>query len=95
MVNKPITKTSLVCQKIIEISFGALFFLVPLVFTTVNYELFEFNKIFLVYLAAIIILSAWLIKIINQKRLIFQKTFLFWPLLFFFSCSNNNHHYLN
>ncbi|KUK82615.1 MAG: hypothetical protein XD98_0545 [Microgenomates bacterium 39_6] len=84
MVNKPIAKTSLVCQKIIEISFGVLFFFVPLVFTTINYELFEFNKIFLVYLVSIVILVAWLIKIISQKKLIFQKTSLFWPLLIFF-----------
>ncbi|MDD3532038.1 MAG: O-antigen ligase family protein [Candidatus Shapirobacteria bacterium] len=83
-MDKPDLRVSLVCQKIIEIVFGCLFFFVPLVFTTVNYELFEFNKMFLVYLATIIIVAAWLIKMIREKRLIFQKTSLFWPLLIFF-----------
>lgn len=84
-MDKSASGVSFVCQKIIEITFGGLFFLTPLIFTTINYELFEFNKMFLVYLTAIIILTAWLIKMVSQRRLIFQKTPLFWPLLIFFS----------
>ena len=83
-MNKRVSKISFICQKTIEITFSGLFFLVPLVFTTVNYELFEFNKMFLVYLATIIVLVAWIIKMVSQKELIFQKTPLFWPLLIFF-----------
>ncbi len=70
-------------QKTIEDSFCLLFFLVPLFLTTVNYELFEFNKMLLTYVLTAIILSAWLTKIVLQKKIIFRKTLLFWPLLFF------------
>jgi len=41
-MNKRVPKISFICQKTIEIAFGGLFFLVPLFFTTINYELFEF-----------------------------------------------------
>ena len=85
-------------QKIIENSFYLLFFLTPLFLTTVNYELFEFNKMLLTYGLTAIILSAWAIKMILQKRIIFQKTPLFWPLLLFLGsqiaatiCSINPH----
>jgi len=70
-------------QKIIESSFYLLFFLTPLFLTTVNYELFEFNKMLLTYGLTTVILSAWVVKMILQKKIIFQKTPLFWPLLLF------------
>ncbi|PIS15352.1 hypothetical protein COT63_00485 [Candidatus Shapirobacteria bacterium CG09_land_8_20_14_0_10_38_17] len=76
-------KIGSLAQKIIESSFYLLFFLTPLFLTTVNYELFEFNKMLLAYGLATIILSAWIVKIILQKKIIFQKTPLFWPLLLF------------
>ncbi len=48
-----------------------------------NYELFEFNKMLLVYLLTIIILTAWLIKMIFNRKIIFKKTFWDIPLLIF------------
>jgi len=71
-------------SRLLEFSFYLLFFLVPLIMTPWNYELFEFNKMLLVYLFTIIIVSAWLIKMVLQKRVIFQKTFWDIPLLIFF-----------
>jgi len=78
-------KINLLCQKILETAFLLLFTLTPLIFTTINYELFEFNKIIFVYLLTIIILTAWIGKMISQKKFIFRKTPLFWPLLIFLS----------
>lgn len=76
-------KLDLICQKVLEKSFFLLFFLTPLIFTTINHELFEFNKMVFVYLVAVVILTFWIIKMIIQKKIIFQKTFLFWPLMVF------------
>jgi len=70
-------------QKIISILFACLFFLVPLFFTSVNSELFEFNKIILVYLFAILIASAWIGRMVLQRRRIFRRTFFDIPLLLF------------
>ena len=71
-------------SRLLEFSFYLLFFLVPLIMTPWNYELFEFNKMLLVYLFTIIIVSTWLIKMVLQKRIIFQRTFWDIPLLIFF-----------
>ncbi len=71
------------CQRILEISFGLLFTITPLIFTTVNHELFEFNKIVFVYLITILIAGAWLSKMIIQQKIIFKKTALFWPMIIF------------
>jgi len=50
-----------------------------------NYELFEFNKMLLVYFFTILIVSAWLMKMVLQKRFIFKKSFWDIPLLVFFA----------
>ena len=56
-------------DKIITYSFYLLFFLTPLFWTSFNYELFEYNKMILVYVFTVIIMGAWLFKSINDKRL--------------------------
>ena len=70
-------------NKIIQYSFYSLFILVPLILTPYNYELFEFNKMLTVYFFTIIITSAWLIKMILNKQVIFKKTPFTIPLLIF------------
>ncbi|MBI2338290.1 O-antigen ligase family protein [Candidatus Daviesbacteria bacterium] len=70
-------------NRIIPYSFYLLFFLTPLFWTSLNYELFEFNKMILVYGFTIVITGAWLLKIINRKSLIFNRTPLDIPLLLF------------
>ncbi|MBI3379636.1 O-antigen ligase family protein [Candidatus Gottesmanbacteria bacterium] len=76
-------KIGSVAQKTIEISFYLLFFLVPLILTPINYELFEYNKMMLTYGFTIIIVGFWLIKMIAGRKLILKKTPLDIPLLLF------------
>jgi tetratricopeptide (TPR) repeat protein len=76
-------KTPQICSKIIEVSFHALFFLVPLILTPVNYELFEFNKMMLVYSLTVIIVASWLIKMVSSRRFCFGRTPLDLPLSLF------------
>ncbi len=71
------------CQKVIERTFLILLFLVPLILTPWNSELFEFNKMLLTYFLTAIIAAAWLLKMILGKQIIWRKTFLDIPLLFF------------
>src|SRR3989344_2997512 len=74
-------------DKIIYYSFGLLFFLTPLVWTPVNYELFEYNKMIFVYLLTIVITGTWLLKIINHKSSIINRTPLDIPLLLFLAAN--------
>jgi len=75
---------SKICDKIILISFYLLFFLVPLILTPWNYELFEYNKMMVVYGLTIIILCAWLIKSFIDKKLVIRRTPFDLPLGLFF-----------
>jgi tetratricopeptide (TPR) repeat protein len=70
-------------QRLIGFFFSALFFLVPLFFTPFNSELFEFNKIILVYAFTVLIVSTWVGRMILQRKIIFQKTPLDIPFLIF------------
>lgn len=63
--------------------FHLLFFLTPLYFNFKNEELFEFNKMILVYFIGLSLVTTWLIKIIYTKKFIFKKTVFDWPILFF------------
>lgn len=71
------------CNKIIEYSFYALFLLVPLAFTSITSELFEFNKMWFTFILTILILASWVTKMIIQKRIAIQKTPLDIPILLF------------
>ena len=70
-------------DRVIENSFCLLFFLVPLLLTPYNYELFEFNKMMLTYSLTVVITSAWIIKMIMYKKLIFKRTPFDFPLILF------------
>jgi len=70
-------------DKIISYSFYLLFSLTPLFWTSLNHELFEFNKMFLTYGFTVIIVGAWLLKTINNKQLTIKRTPLDIPLLLF------------
>lgn len=60
---------------VIKWAFYTLFFFVPLVFFKDSFELFEYNKMMLTYALAVIIGSAWLIKMICQPNFNFVTTF--------------------
>ncbi len=64
--------------------FLTLFFLIPLLLTPLNYELFEYNKMMAVYALTTLIVGAWLGKMVSQKKIIFQKTPFDLPILLFF-----------
>ncbi len=48
-----------------------------------TYELFEFNKMFFVYGIAVLVLTVWAIRSVEEKRIIFRKTYLDYPLSLF------------
>lgn len=73
-------------QKTIFIFFAILFFFVPLVLWPYTSEVFEFNKIVLVYILTVLITGAWLTRGLLVKKIIFRRTILDIPLLVFF-CS--------
>ncbi len=70
-------------KKIIAVLYQSLFFIVPLILFPSTSELFEFNKIIVVYLLTVAISTAWIIRSIYEKRLIFNKTALYVPILIF------------
>ena len=73
-------------QKIIFSLFNLLIFLTPFIFTWLNQELFEFNKMIFVYSLSILIATVWIFRIILEKRLIFKRTkFDFFILAFLIS----------
>ena len=71
-------------SKIITYSFYLLLIIVPLILTPYNYELFEFNKMLIVYFFTIIITASWLIKVIIKGKPIFKPTPFDLPLSLFF-----------
>ena len=70
-------------DKVITYSFYLLFFLTPLFWTSFNFELFEYNKMILAYTITVVIVGAWILKSINEKRLTIKRTPLDIPLLLF------------
>ena len=70
-------------KRLISLSFYALFFLVPLVFTSDTSELFEFNKLWLTFGLTIIIITSWIVKMILEKRIRIQRTPLDIPIALF------------
>ena len=72
------------CNRIIEYSFYALFFFVPLVLAGDTSELFEFNKMWLAFGLGLVIFAAWSSKAIIQGQLKIQRTPLDIPIMIFF-----------
>lgn len=70
-------------KKTIHIFFALLFFLVPLILWPYTSELFEFNKMVVTYILTTLIAGAWIIRSVSEKRIIFRRTILDIPLLFF------------
>src|SRR5215216_6020900 len=64
-------------------SFYSLFFLVPLILWPDTFELFEFNKMWLVFAISLLIFFLWGSKMIIQKRFEIRKTPLDIPIALF------------
>ncbi|MCL6096305.1 MAG: O-antigen ligase family protein [Patescibacteria group bacterium] len=62
------------CNRIIEYSFYAIFFLVPLALAPDTSELFEFNKLWVTFILALVILTAWISKMLIQRQFKIQRT---------------------
>ncbi|MGD9128950.1 MAG: O-antigen ligase family protein [Candidatus Woesebacteria bacterium] len=70
-------------RQIILFFFHFLLISTPFIFTWVNEELFEFNKMLFVYLLTTLIAASWLARMILEKRIIFKKSRLDLPIRFF------------
>lgn len=70
-------------DKVISYAFYLLFLLAPLFWTPINHELFEYNKMMLTYGLTVVVAGSWILKMINRKAVIFQRTPLDIPLLLF------------
>lgn len=70
-------------NKIIFYSFCLLFLFTPLFWYSGSFELFEYNKMILTYAITVVIVGIWIIRMINQKSLIFNRTPLDIPLILF------------
>jgi putative inorganic carbon (hco3(-)) transporter len=60
-------------HKIINSTLVALTISIPLIFTTINYELFEFPKFILLLVATIIIAVAWIIDLYPNRKMIISS----------------------
>lgn len=67
----------------ILVLFNTLLFLIPLIFYKNTSELFEFNKIIIVYIFTILIASFWAYNSIAHKKFIFRRTILDIPLILY------------
>lgn len=67
----------------LEWLYYTLFFLLPLIFYPKTSEVFEFNKMVIVYIFTTLIVAVWVIKIIKSQKIIFKRTLLDIPLLIF------------
>lgn len=74
-----------ISKTIIRYSFYALFFLVPLVFTTDNSELFELSKMWITWGLTTVIATAWITRMIATRQFHVKRTPLDIPLLLFLS----------
>ncbi len=70
-------------QKIIFWLFATLLFSVPLILWPFTSEVFEFNKIVLVYILTTLIAGIWAARSITERKIIFRRTILDIPLLIF------------
>ena len=71
-------------DKLLTYSFYLLFFLVPLVIYPKTSELFEFNKMILVYFITTAIVFLWVMKMVIYGKIIFKKSKLDIFLIIFF-----------
>jgi len=70
-------------KRLISSFYFLLFIFVPLVWLPNTSELFEFNKLILTYTLTTLIIGVWAIRCILEKKFIFKRTLLDWPILLF------------
>src|SRR4051812_30647029 len=72
-----------ISSRIITWSFFILFAFTPLFYCAQNSELFEFNKMRLVYGLTVIITTAWFVKMIQSRQFLLRRTPLDIPIVLF------------
>lgn len=72
-------------NKILVTLYSILFVFTPLVMFHRTSELFEFNKMLVIYLMTGIIASAWIARMLIAKQIILRNTVLLLPVLLFFA----------
>lgn len=70
-------------RRILVWLFHCLLITVPFAFTAINDELFEFNKMMLVYAITIAILGVWVARMVTERRVIWRSTALGWLVLLY------------
>jgi O-antigen ligase len=78
---------SRIAETVIEYTFYGLIFFVPIVFLPVTSELFEFNKMILVYFGASIIFTAWAYHSASERSISLKRTPLDIPILIFLAAN--------
>lgn len=63
-----------IIDKVIYFLFLSLFLFTPLIMTSVTSELFEFNKMILIYTLTTLVLFLWILKMIILKKIVFIRT---------------------
>ncbi|NIT04157.1 hypothetical protein GTO10_04510, partial [Candidatus Saccharibacteria bacterium] len=79
--------SSKVAENIIEYTLYIVVFLVPLIWLPVTSELFEFNKMILVYFGTSVVFTAWLFKSVNDGAFTLKRTPLDIPILLFLAAN--------
>lgn len=70
-------------NKIIRYLYYSLFFLTPLVMSSLTSELFEFNKMLAIYFITVLVLLFWSCKMVIEKRIIFKRSPFDLPIFLF------------
>ncbi len=73
-----------ICDKVIEYGIYSLVFFVPIVFCPYTYDSFELIKMSLLFNITLLILLTWIIKSIENKKIQFNKTPIFWASIIYF-----------
>ena len=73
-----------IAHQILTYAFIVLLAFTPLFFITSTEEIFEFNKMCLVYGLTIAVAGAWAVKMLSERKIIWAKTFFDLPLVLFY-----------
>lgn len=68
---------------LLQAVYAGLLLITPLIMSSATSELFEFNKMLIIYLGAILVVFFWGLEMIVHKKLIFKKTLLDIPIAVF------------
>ncbi len=79
----PVVEPESWSQRIIVWLYHLILVTVPLFFSFQTDELFEFNKMILVYLLTVLIAGVWCWRMIDERRLIFANHWLNWLIVLF------------